>query len=221
MLRTDKVYPKKQNESYWTIRHFAWLKETKYEDSWMQEAFETYLTTVTSLMAEVRLMDEKIARMAGNKLIKEKVNRLICIPGIDIMTAVSIVVEIFEITRFQTARSFAHFLGLCPGEESSGQKEKRGPITKAGNGVVRKLLTESSQSIKKTGIVKSKRIIQRQEGASLSGGGLCGQGRQAHTDKDAVHGKARREIKRRDNGRSQGTGLLRLGNADRQYRLKK
>ena len=168
MLRTGKVYPKKQNESYWTIKHFAWLKEIKYEDSWMQEAFETYLTTVTNLMADVQLMDEKITQMADSELIKEKVDRLICISGIDIMTAVSIVVEIFEFTRFQTARSFAHFLGLCPSEDSSGQKERRGSITKAGNGVVRKLLTESSQSIKRTSIVKSKRIIHRQEGASPS-----------------------------------------------------
>lgn len=168
MLRTGKVYPKKQNESYWTIKHFTWLKEIKYEDSWMQEAFETYLTTVTNLMADVQLMDEKLTQMAGNELIKEKVDRLICISGIDIMTAVSIVVEIFEFTRFQTARSFAHFLGLCPSEESSGQKERRGSITKAGNGVIRKLLTESSQSIKRTGIVKSKRIVHRQEGASPS-----------------------------------------------------
>lgn len=88
-------------------------------------------------MAEVHFMDDKLAQMADDELIKEKVDRLICISGIDIMTAVSIAVEIFEFTRFQTARSFAHFLGLCPSEESSDLKEKRGNITKAGNSVVR------------------------------------------------------------------------------------
>ena len=166
MLRTGKVYPKKQNEGNWTSKHFAWLKGIQYEDPWLQESFEVYLTTVRNLMVEVQFMDERIIQMADDEEIKEKVDRLICISGIDIMTAVSIVVEIFEFTRFQTARAFAHFLGLCPGEDSSGLKEKRVSITKAGNSVVRKLLTESSQSIKKTSKVKSKRIIQRQKGAS-------------------------------------------------------
>ena len=81
------------------------------------------------------------------------------------MIAVSIIVEIFEFTRFQSAAAFSHFLGLCPSEDSSGQKEKRGKITKAGNCNVRKLMTEAAQSIKQTTSVKSKRIIQRQMGA--------------------------------------------------------
>lgn len=165
MLRTGKVYPKKQNESHWTIKHFDWLKEVKYEEYWLKESFDTYLKTVKELMAEIEIMDDKIRTMSEDELIKDKVDRLICFSGIDTMIAVSVIVEIFEFTRFQSAAAFSHFLGLCPSEDSSGQKEKRGKITKAGNSNVRKLLTEAAQSIKKTTAVKSKRIIQRQMGA--------------------------------------------------------
>lgn len=165
MLRTGKVYQKNKNESYWTVRHFRWLNEVKYEEYWLQESFETYLKTVKELMAEIEIMDDKIRIMSEDELIKDKVDRLICFSGIDIMIAVSIIVEIFEFTRFQSAAAFSHFLGLCPSEDSSGLKERKGGITKAGNYNVRTLLTEAAQSIKKTTAVKSKRIIQRQLGA--------------------------------------------------------
>lgn len=137
----------------------------KYEEYWLQESFETYLKTVKELMAEIEIMDDKIRIMSEDELIKDKVDRLICFSGIDIMIAVSIIVEIFEFTRFQSAAAFSHFLGLCPSEDSSGLKERKGGITKAGNYNVRTLLTEAAQSIKKTTAVKSKRIIQRQLGA--------------------------------------------------------
>jgi len=165
MLRTGKVYQKKENEKYWTVKHFNWLKEVKYEDYWLQESFDTYLTTVRELLTEIKYMDDKIKTMSEDELIKDKVDRLICFSGIDIFIAVSIIVEVFEFTRFQSAAAFSHFLGLCPSENSSGLKEKRGRITKAGNCNVRKLMTEAAQSIKQTTSVKSKRIIQRQMGA--------------------------------------------------------
>ena len=165
MLRTGKVYQKKANESYWTVKHFDWLKEIKYEDYWLQESYDTYLKSIQELMTEIKIMDDKIRMMSEDELIKDKVDRLICFSGIDVMIAVSIIVEIFEFTRFQSAAAFSHFLGLCPSEDSSGQKEKRGKITKAGNCNVRKLMTEAAQSIKQTKAVKSKRIIQRQMGS--------------------------------------------------------
>ena len=62
MLRTGKIYPKKANENYWTKKHFAWLKEIKYENKWLQESYENYLVEVTGLMAEIVLMDDRIAK---------------------------------------------------------------------------------------------------------------------------------------------------------------
>lgn len=165
MLRTGKVYQKKANECYWTVKHFKWLKELKYDDYWLQESYDTYLKSIQELMIEIKIMDDKIRTMSEDELIKDKVDRLICFSGIDIMIAVSIIVEVFEFTRFQSAAAFSHFLGLCPSEDSSGLKEKRGKITKAGNCNVRKLMTEAAQSIRQTTAVKSKRIIQRQMGA--------------------------------------------------------
>ncbi|WP_423839356.1 IS110 family transposase, partial [Treponema succinifaciens] len=47
------------------------------------------------------------------------------------------VVEIHDFTRFATAAQFVSYLGLCPGEDSSGKTKNMLPLTKAGNKRVR------------------------------------------------------------------------------------
>lgn len=68
-------------------------------------------------------------------------------PGIGAVTASAVVATADDITRFQTAHHFEAYLGLVPGELSSGEKRRVGPITKAGNTRVRYLLVEAAWRI--------------------------------------------------------------------------
>jgi transposase len=67
-----------------------------------------------------------------------------CFHGIKTLTSISVIAEIFEFGRFETARQFMSYLGLTPSEESSGEKQRKGSITKAGNRRVRRLLNEAA-----------------------------------------------------------------------------
>ena len=58
--------------------------------------------------------------MAENSEIKNDVEKLICFTGIDYLTAVSIVAEVGDFSRFSNAKAFSNYIGLCPGENSSG-----------------------------------------------------------------------------------------------------
>jgi transposase len=75
--------------------------------------------------------------------------------------------EVSDMHRFPTAEKFAAYLGLVPGEHSSGNSVRRGGITKAGNVHVRTLLTEVAQSYThgKVGY-KSSALKNRQSGQS-------------------------------------------------------
>jgi transposase len=55
-----------------------------------------------------------------------------------------LVAELHDFMRFESARGLMAYLGLVPSEHSSGGKEHRGEITKAGNGHVRRLLIEAA-----------------------------------------------------------------------------
>ena len=95
----------------------------------------------------------------------EKVKKLGCFIGVKTLTAMTIVVETGDFFRFRTAKDYAGFLGLVPGEHSSADSSTHMGITKAGNGHLRKALIESADSICK-GIIgyKSKDLKRRQRG---------------------------------------------------------
>lgn len=95
----------------------------------------------------------------------ERVRRLGCFIGIKPHTALSLLVEVGDFRRFEKAPNFAGFLGLVPGEDSSGGGRNSLAITKAGNSHLRRLLVESSQSYSRGTIgFKSKGLKKRQEG---------------------------------------------------------
>ena len=166
LLRMGMIYPEKG--SYWTQSHFEWLRTVQFKDEWLQLAFEEYFSEVNELMAKVARLDAQIKQMAENSEIKNDVEKLICFTGIDYLTAVSIVAEVVDFSRFSNAKAFSNYIGLCPGENSSGLRVRHTAITKAGNSRVRQLLIESAKSIKYGRLcsAKSKRLIQRQEGKS-------------------------------------------------------
>ena len=161
LLRNGKTYPESGN--YWTEKFFNWIKTVQFSKKWMQEAFNEYLAEVYSLKAKIERMDMKIREIAGLEIIKDKVDKLVCFSGIDVSTAVETVVEINDFTRFATAAQFVSYLGLCPGQDSSGKRKTMLPLTKAGNCRVRTLLCESAKAIKRTNPYgqKSGRILER------------------------------------------------------------
>ena len=68
-------------------------------------------------------------------------------PSIGPVTASAIVATVDDVSRFKSAHQFEAFLGLVPGERSSGEKRRIGRITKAGNARVRYLLVEAGWRI--------------------------------------------------------------------------
>ena len=60
------------------------------------------------------------------------------------ITAADLVFEAGEFSRFKNARSFAAWIGLTPSEHSSGESERKGGITKAGNRHLRRSLVEAA-----------------------------------------------------------------------------
>ena len=162
VLRLGKQYT--GSKSLWTENHLKWLRGldlTLLEKETLQE----YLITYDYLTDKLERLDARIEELAGNERYGERVRRLGCFIGIKPHTALSLLVEVGDFRRFEKAPNFAGFLGLVPGEDSSGGGRNRLAITKAGNSHLRRLLVESSQSYSRGTIgFKSKELKKRQEG---------------------------------------------------------
>ncbi len=66
-------------------------------------------------------------------------------PGVGPVTSLAFVLTIGDVTRFARGKNVASYLGLIPGEYSSGGQQRLGPITKQGNRFMRMLLVEAAQ----------------------------------------------------------------------------
>ena len=151
-------------KNYWTGKHVAWLKSLDL-GGLLQETLKEYLITYDYLTDKIKRLDQRIDELADGESYRDKVKKLVCLLGVKTLTALSVLVEIGDFMRFAKAEQLAGFLGLVPGEDSSGEKKNRGPITKAGNSNVRKLLVESAQSYTRGTIgYKSVDLKRRQSG---------------------------------------------------------
>lgn len=108
------------------------------------------------LVALLRPLNDEIAaadaRIAAAVEADPLVQRLTTAPGVGPVTATAFVATLDDVTRFEGAHQVEAYLGLVPTEYSSGEKQRRGAITKAGSPRMRWLLVEAAW-----GVLRSKR----------------------------------------------------------------
>lgn len=132
-------------KSNWTVAHLKWLKGLKFNDPVEQESINEYLSSYTYLCDKIKAMDVRIEVLASEKQYCENVKKLRCIKGIETNVALTLLAEIGDFNRFSKPTDFAAYLGLIPGEQSSGDKVRGTGITKAGNSTLRQKLTEAAK----------------------------------------------------------------------------
>lgn len=157
-------YRYESGSSHWTQSHIKWLKALRPEGLY-KEILDEYLLTFDNLTYKLERLDKRIEELASKDEYQKNVKKLTCFLGVRTQTALSTIVEVGDFQRFASAQKFASYLGLVPGEYSSGDGQQRLGITKAGNTHVRSLLVEAAQSYSRGKIgYKSKELKARQSG---------------------------------------------------------
>jgi transposase len=142
LLRRGMVYPAERKA--WTQAHRSWLETLRFDAPWEQAVFDDYRLAVEQIDARIATLDRQLGVLAQEPAYRQAVGALRCFRGIDTRTALGLVTELHGIERFRNPRGLMAFVGLVPSEASSGEKQRRGAITKAGNSHVRRLLIEAA-----------------------------------------------------------------------------
>jgi transposase len=143
MLRLGRVYPGKKT---WGPAHMNWLMGQKLEHREQRIAFEELLEGMRQESERVERLQEAIREAVPEWSLAEVVTALQAVRGIDLIAAVAVLAELGDLSRFRNPRELMGYLGLVPSESSTGDKVKRGGITKAGNGRARRILVEAAWS---------------------------------------------------------------------------
>lgn len=128
----------------WTQAHRAWLQGLSFDEASAQDVFDDYRLALAQVDARIAALDRRLEALAQTPAYGKAVGALRCFRGIDTRTALGLVTELHGIERFEKPRALMAFVGLVPSEASSGERQRRGAITKAGNGHARKLLIEAA-----------------------------------------------------------------------------
>jgi transposase len=105
---------------------------------------EPLLIMLDSLNEQIKRADEKLAEIVRDD---EVVRRLTTVPGVGPVTATTYAATLDGAARFRDAKQVRSYLGLVPREHSSGEKQHRGRISKAGNSRARSLLVEAAWAL--------------------------------------------------------------------------
>lgn len=143
LLRHGMRYAEGKN---WTGKFWSWLGKLTFTRPAEQVTFDHYVDHVKHLDHRMEVLDAEIENLAQAEPYRDMVQRLSCLRGVSTLTAMIVLTEVYDLRRFTTARQLMAFLGLVPSEHSSGNKERRGGITKTGNGHVRRALVEAAWS---------------------------------------------------------------------------
>ena len=141
LLRHGRVYA---GRSRWTQAHARWLEEQKFEQPVQQVVFQEYVDAVEQASARVAALEQQMRQALATWSLRPAVEGLMSLRGVSLITAMTVLAELGDLTRFDSPRQLMSFLGLVPSERSSGSRRHQGTITKTGNGHVRRVLVEAA-----------------------------------------------------------------------------
>lgn len=140
------VFPPEFEKSgtHWSKRFMKWLNEVSLQHESGTQALKILLQEAEHQRVLLLEVLRKIRLLSRSERYAENVALLQTIPGIALITAITLLTEIETIERFGNTNSFAGFVGLVPNYHSSGEKANNGEMTFRGNNILRSLLIENS-----------------------------------------------------------------------------
>jgi transposase len=117
----------------WGSAHRHWVSQYCFATEWQQLAFEEYRRTIDDRLAQFARLELALRDAVVTWRFYPAVLGLQAMRGVQFTTAVGMLAELGDLSRFEHPRQLMAWLGVAPSEHSSGDRRRQGSITKAGN----------------------------------------------------------------------------------------
>ena len=141
LLRHGRIF---SGHKPWTRAHARWLAELIFEHPAQYLVLREYRQAIEDAEARLERLTQQVAEVVSTWSMAPVVEAYQALRGVAFLTAVTFVAEIGDVRRFESPRQLMAYLGLVPCESSTGERVRRGSITKAGNTRVRRVLIEGA-----------------------------------------------------------------------------
>jgi len=131
--------------SHWSLAHKRWLSDISFNHPAQQVVFQNYLNYLNDCTKQLQQLTYEIQNLLPKWRLAPLVKAFQAMRGVSLIVAVTTIAELGDIrSRFSKPREIMAYLGLVPSLYSSGEKTRRGGITKTGNSHVRRVLVEAA-----------------------------------------------------------------------------
>ncbi len=127
---------------HWSIRYVESLRRFRFKNQWLQESFLRLLEEYDFLEQQIKRQTKIVREMSETPRYKDRVTILRSVPGIGVIAAMEILLELQNVERFRRADQLAAYVGLTPSQYSSADKVRMGRITAIGKNQLRATLVE-------------------------------------------------------------------------------
>lgn len=141
LLRHGRIY---DGGGHWTLAHRRWLARQAFEHAAQQIVFQEKIDAIDDAAQRLRRLDEQLAAIVPTWSMAPLVTAYQAMRGASFLVAATFAAEIGDVRRFDTPRQLMSFLGLVPGERSTGDSVRRSGLTLAGNRRARRILVEAA-----------------------------------------------------------------------------
>src|SRR6266852_1377724 len=130
----------------WTVRYLTWVKTLQLEPAALAATLLDYIAEVDHAHERIERLERAIdqAIEAAPEAIRAVIEGLQSLRGMARISAATIVAELGQLSRFGRAKQLMGYAGVVSSEHSSGERIRRGAITKTGNAHLRRILVEAA-----------------------------------------------------------------------------
>jgi transposase len=128
----------------WSKTYYENLCRIRFGNRWNQQSFNRLSETYGFLSKQVEKQTKLLRELAQRPLYRDRVEILMSVPGIGLIAAMELLVELQDVSRFRRADELTAYVGLTPSQYSTADKVRMGHITRAGKNGLRGNLVESS-----------------------------------------------------------------------------
>ena len=128
----------------WSKLYVENLQRIRFSTRWQQESFASLLAQYEFFTAQIERQTKLLRALSETDAYRERVKILRSIPGVGLIAAMEMLLELQDVGRFRRADRLAAYVGLTPAQHSSGDVVRMGRITRSGKNSLRGTLVEAA-----------------------------------------------------------------------------
>ena len=146
-LKLHDLKPPVDIKVRWTKKHLAWLAHISFDQPAHEFTFKQLLNNYCNIRNEIKETLLFLRKLSRDPRYQENYRIVTSVKGVGLITGMTFLLELFDISRFSNVNKFSSFMGLTPSQFSSGDHVRLGHITREGNDHMRRVLVESSWTV--------------------------------------------------------------------------